>query len=59
MNWKPKANELKSRYNIEVFPCDVLSIQDQLRVFLTELQEAVKAEALGPQEHPQMGQPVG
>ena len=58
-NWKPKANELKSRYNIEVLPCDVANIQEQLKLFLAELQEAVTAEALGPQEHPQMGQPVG
>ena len=59
LNWKPKANELKSRYNIEVFPCDVLSIQDQLKVFLTELQSEVEAQGLGGQSHPQMGIPVG
>ena len=59
LNWKPKANDLKGRYNIEVFPCDVLHIQDQLKVFLAELEEAVVAEGLGPQAYPQMGQPVG
>ena len=56
LNWKPRANELKSRYNIEVFPCDVLSIQEQLKVFLSELNEAVAAES--PQTEAQAGQPV-
>ena len=59
LNWKPKANELKSRYNVEVFPCDVLNIQDQLKVFLAELNAAVAAESVGSQSHPRMGAPVG
>lgn len=37
MNWKKIAHDLKSRYNIEVFPCEFLNVQVELKILHGEI----------------------
>ena len=51
-NWRSGAKQLKSRYNIEVFAASVETLQDDLKVFLIDLVDAVEKERarVGPAE---------
>ena len=58
LNWKATANQLKNRYGIEVLPCDVLNIQDQLKSFLMDLKQGVEERLEGLTDAKPVGQKV-